>query len=945
VSRARTVLAALAPFALHGLAREVDRALGLVLRSELEPRGLVAEVARAMAADGPAAVVHVVAWIVGGALVWLALGLWRSLSEGDTWRQSLAREVLAFAPLYLRPALTLVALVAVAWRPTYPYGFTLPVALTQDWAVGQDAAALAAVLALRLPAPRLPAPGAGGVFFMSFLAYALLAPASASRWEEHPGNEPKYLRQAVAIGHALTFDAEGVNGPMEELRPKALVETLPHAIVTLGRESWRLAGVLVRLEGGRDAIRATRITRQTIRGKEGGVYYVLAPGPSVLLAPTLLLDRAINRARGDAGRVAVSVLAWNVLAALLVAVLSLLARDVTQRPGLAAALALGFGLLPPLLFYSFQFYPEMPGALVLAVAFRVLALKREGLRLHPWLFGWLLAVLPWLHQKFLPVWFVLVATALFVGWRHVRIGAPVDAGREPAAGGSRWWHGATALWSATMVRSGFAWRSQDGTAGTAGDPIIVQTPGVPAHGPGEQRLYERAPEAPLARAGSDTMRPIHGQGGAPGLRRALGLLLPQLLSLYLFALYNFTITGSVRPDALFLAWGPGGVTSARVGQGLLGLLLDARYGILPYVPVFLLAAAGPVLGGAKRFAVVLPAAAVYYLTVASADNWAGAVCNLGRYFMPVAPLAVALVAMAVARVADRRGAVALVLILVAWSALFALALREDPLAANDSGLLLSKSAFGDGNRYIPNLFIRHWSDGAPGLGARIVAWLGVVALVAVWLRRVAPAPRAAAGGASAIAEAVPDVPRQTAERGASPLAALAGVTAIVLVLALALEYWPGARTAPCFDGTMAVDPSTVVFVTGAAVVREDEAVLGPGTVELLARAAEPVTSLRVTVGGAGLLHAGGLRPLVLRRTGALLDLPFVRYHEVHGRAGRAAAFTRATMAVEGQAVLRFGERLVTPPAAAPVAVGPVPASDATSPMPGEETEPGGAPLR
>ena len=67
-------------------------------------------------------------------------------------------------------------------------------------------------------------------------------------------------------------------------------------------------------------------------------------------------------------------------------------------------------------------------------------------------------------------------------------------------------------------------------------------------------------------------------------------------SLYLTALYNFAITGSVRPDALFLAWGPGGVTSARVGQGLLGLLLDARYGILPYVPILMLAGAGLVLG-------------------------------------------------------------------------------------------------------------------------------------------------------------------------------------------------------------------------------------------------------------------------------------------------------------------------------------------------------------
>ncbi len=129
----------------------------------------------------------------------------------------------------------------------------------------------------------------------------------------------------------------------------------------------------------------------------------------------------------------------------------------------------------------------------------------------------------------------------------------------------------------------------------------------------------------------------------------MGFLAPQAVGLYLTALYNFAITGSVRPDALFLAWGPGGVTTARMGQGLLGILLDARYGILPYVPLLVLAAAGLLLGGARRFALVLPAAAVYYLTVASADNWAGAVCNLGRYFMPVAPLAIALVAVALDR--------------------------------------------------------------------------------------------------------------------------------------------------------------------------------------------------------------------------------------------------------------------------------------------------------
>jgi len=838
VSRARTVLAALAPFVLHGLAREVDRALGLVLRSELEPRGLMVEIARAMGAEGAGAIQRVAAWIVGGAAIWVALGFWRARSEGGTWGELLGREGGVFAPLYVRPTLTFVALAAVALRPTYPYGFTLPVALTQDWAIGQDAAALGTILALRLPAPRMPAPRAGAVFLMSFLAYALLTPDSALRWEGHPGNEPKYLRQAVAIGQGLTFGAEGVSAAMERLQPKPLIEEVPRAAAAVGRESWQMAGALVQGDVGRDAVRATRITRQTIRGKDGGVYYVLAPGPSLVLAPTLLIDRAINRARGAAGRVVVSVLAWNALAALLVAVLFLLVRDMTGRPGLAAALALGFALLPPFIFYSFQFYPEMLGALVLGVAFRVLVLKPEGTRRHPWLFGWLLAVLPWLHQKFLPVWLVLVVTACLVGCNR--------PGRHLSLG----------------------W--------------------------------------------------------------AVRLLVPQLVSLYLIALYNFAITGSVRPDALFLAWGPGGVTTARMGQGLLGLLLDARYGIVPYVPVFLLAAAGLVLGGARRFVLVLPAAAVYYVTVASADNWAGAVCNLGRYVMPLAPLAVVLVGMAIARVANRRAAVALVLMLVAWSALFAFALREDPLAANDSGLLLAKSAYGDGNRYLPNLFIRRWSDGAPGLGARAVAWLGLFALGAWWLHRVAQPRAREMSGASG-----------RRPPGTSPTLTLAGVAILVLALGLALERWPGARTTPSFPGAMKVGSDAIAFLRGAVQVREDEAILGPGTVGVLVRAPASVTSLHATVGGVGLVRARGLPPLVLRPTGGLVDVPLVPYHEVRGRDGRTAAFSRVTLDVEGQAVLRIGDRPVTPLAA----VGPPLGSDTTSSEPGGGMEPGGAPLR
>jgi hypothetical protein len=811
VSYARTVLLALAPILLHALAREADRALGLVLRAQVSPSGLLAEVGRAAAFDAAGAAGRVALWLVAGAAVWLGLSGWRRRREGTGWAGALEGEVRTFGPLYLRPALSLLALLAVALRPQHPYGFTLPVALTQDWAIGQDAAALATVVALRGRPLRLGAPGGGAVFLIAFLAYALLAPEWAWHWDSHPGNEPKYLRMAVAIGHDLTLNAEGVTGPMEELPTTPLPWAAARAARALGRESALMARAL--LQGpravGEDAIRATRITRQTIAGKDGGVYYVLAPGPSIALAPTLRLDRAVNRARGTPGRLAVSVLTWSALAALLVVVLFRLVRDATGSGGLAAILALGFALLPPFTFYSFQFYPEMPGAIVLGVAFHLLALRRETLRKHPWLLGWLVATLPWIHQKFLLVWVVLAATAAVVGFRA---------------------------------------------------------------------------------------RP-HVEGGArPYLRWLLGLAVPQALSGCLFTLYNFGITGSVRPDAVFIAWG-WGLTNERVGQGILGLLLDARYGIVPYVPLFVLAVAGFVLGGARVFAPVVPAAVAYYMTVATADNWAGPVCNLGRFFMPVAPLAVALVGVCLARVASRRGALALALILASWSAVFALLLRQDPIAANDSALLLAKATFADGNQYIPNLFIRTWADGAPGLWARILAWLVAIGLATFWLRR---GERARQAGTNA---------------GASPTRTLAATAVLLLATAWLLEGWAG-RPGPVFHRSIAVSPDAVLFLDGAAQVREDAAVLGPGRVDLQLRAPQATPALRVLVGGRGLLRVPGLAPVVLRPSGARVSLPLPASHVVRGADGRDVAFSFGQLVVEGgQAVLRPIEDAAGPRAA------------------------------
>jgi len=802
VSRPRAVLLALVSVVLHAVAREVDRALGLVLRAQVEPSGLIRELARAGAADGSLALLRPCAWIAAGLALWLALAARRARRQRAPLASGLAGEALALSPLLLKPLVSLLALVSLAVRASWPYGSTLPVALTQDWALGVDLAIVAALAASCLAAPHWPAPRAGEVLLLAFVGYAALVPDWAWVWEGHPGNEPKYLRQAVALGQLGTFDAEGVSAAMEDLPARSGGETLSAALSTFARESRGMLAAVARGEAGRDAIRATRVTRQTIRGKNGGVFYVLAPGPSLLLAPALRVDRAVNLARGARGRLAAGVLLWCALGALLVAALFQLVRDATGREGLAAALALGFALVPPFLFYSFQFYPELPGALVLAAAFRVLALRRETLARHPWLFGWMLATLPWLHQKFFPVWLVLCATA---------------------------------LWAATWPRG------------------------------------LRAARATL-----------------------VALLVPQALSLYLTALYNFAITGSVRPDALFLAWGPGGVSSARVGQGLLGLLLDARYGLLPYVPFLGLAAAGLARGGARRFALVWPSALVYYLTVASADNWAGAVCNLGRYFMPLAPLAVALCGLALERETaatqaegHRRGVTALALLLAGLTAVFAVALWQDPLAANDSALLLAKSHYADAGQYLPNLFIRRWSAAAPGLWAQLLAWALAVALLVLALRRVSSACRG-----------------------------VAGAILVALVLALGLERWPSRRAGPEFVDALTAGDGTLVFFSGAARVSTDEAVLGPGDVELLVRSATARVALRATVGGEGLLRTAS-QAIVLRPTGGVVDLALVPYHQVGARDGRGVSFARVSAVLSGQALIRFAAPTDAPAPAVP----------------------------
>ena len=781
--RARDFLLALVFFLLHGLAREVDLALGALLHTSRDVPSLLVHLPQAFA---PGAAARIAAWLAAGLLG----ARWVASVEHTAAPRGVAT---AFAPLLLRCAITTLALASVALRPRYPYAFTLPVALTQDLGPAQDAAALAAFLAARpwgsfafLRRLRAPSPLVLGV--VAFLLFAAFVPPSMRSYDGHTGNEPKTLRMAVTLGLRGSLDVEGIDQPMEQVAARPLAANLRSAAASLGRET--LAMVRAALPGGaglgRDALAAPRLSRQTVTGKDGGAFHVLAPGPSLLLAPLLRADRALNLWRGTPGGLALTLCAWFAMSALIVSLMQRTMRELGTG-AVAAALTAALGaLLPPLVFFWYQFYPESLGALAfLWIARRLFLVGRldddRGGAL--WQLAFVIAAMPWLHQKFLAVWVALIVVAVgkavhdLVSWRAVAV-----------------------------------------------------------------------------------------------------LLWPQALSAFAYALYNFAITGSARPDALFLAWGPGGISSARLGLGLFGLLFDARYGLLPYAPFFLLAPAGVVLLWRRRSPVLfmLFPAAVYFVTVASANNWAGSICNLGRFMLVLVPLMVVAAGVVLGHVAKDPGRVAVCLALAFWSLLFAYGLWHDPAGLNDCALFLRGSAYADGNVYLPNVWLPGWSSATPALFVRLAAWLAATLALSGWLLH----------------------GHDSHPRPYRIMAVFLGVT---LALTFLLEFTGSFRSSPIYEDALALsdaDPATatdLVFVEGATVHRGQNALAsGAGEVRFLVRSRQPLVQLPLLAFGDG--HAASRAGYSqLRPAGVPLNVPLESFATLRSRDGNEETLARGAL--------------------------------------------------
>jgi hypothetical protein len=285
-----------------------------------------------------------------------------------------------------------------------------------------------------------------------------------------------------------------------------------------------------------------------------------------------------------------------------------------------------------------------------------------------------------------------------------------------------------------------------------------------------------------------------------------------------------------------------------------------------------------VLPGARRLLWAVPAAIVYYATVASADNWSGAVCNLGRYIMPVIPLALAF---AILPLRDaREGVWTMALALGGFTAVLARLLWQDPHAANDCAVLLARSVFADGNVYVPNLFLRAWGDAAPGLWARLLAWAILAGVVAWWVRKAA------------------------AREAASAARSLLSGAAIVLCLAAALERWPSVRTRPDWNDAVALGGGDTAHFLGRVTVADDSARPRPGTFEVLVRSREPRDAIALTAEGQGTIRVAGSAPIVVSGRALPVNVPLAPLRRLTGRRGVEESLARQELTVDGSLVLR-----------------------------------------
>ena len=136
------------------------------------------------------------------------------------------------------------------------------------------------------------------------------------------------------------------------------------------------------------------------------------------------------------------------------------------------------------------------------------------------------------------------------------------------------------------------------------------------------------------------------------------------------------------------------VVAANIPRGLLGLLVDQKFGLLVYSPLYLLALAGAWLmlrrshQRAQAVAIIVTAG-LFVLATTRFYMWWGGTSAPARFLVPILPLAAPLIAVAIDRLDDRLGRAAVVTLTIATLAIAAIAAashREQLLYSNPHGV-------------------------------------------------------------------------------------------------------------------------------------------------------------------------------------------------------------------------------------------------------------------
>ncbi|MEP7359727.1 MAG: hypothetical protein ABI847_20920, partial [Anaerolineales bacterium] len=199
-----------------------------------------------------------------------------------------------------------------------------------------------------------------------FAVYLALLPWTSQVWLK-TGDEPHYLVAAASLARDGDLDLRNNYDPAVYL----------------------------------DWYTANNLTPHVKTRADGAEFLIHTYGLPFLIAPAFWLAGARGLGILLAG-----------LGALLAGEVYLLSYQVTRdwRASLLGSLVVA--LSPPVIWYVFLVYPELPGALAVIIAIRVLIRPAPGWR--AWLaFGLALAALPWLSARFLPVVIALGALAVW----------------------------------------------------------------------------------------------------------------------------------------------------------------------------------------------------------------------------------------------------------------------------------------------------------------------------------------------------------------------------------------------------------------------------------------------------------------------------------------------------------------------------------------------------